>query len=119
MNKFGKLTFFAVLLATASACNQAPDGNQAAEGMNVQPASNEAQPANDVLQDGGEFAATPEPETNSDAPAQPARTMPSESLPEARIDGARRAPPKAPRPQPEPDPHAGHDMGNMANMSHD
>lgn len=26
--------------------------------------------------------------------------------------------PSVPPPQPEPDPHAGHDMGNMANMHH-
>lgn len=110
MNKFGKLTFCAVMLASASGCNRASDDN-------VQ-ALNEAQAVNEVLQNGGELVAPEEPGTNLDA-TQPATNTASEPRPKARADDTRRPPPKATRPQPEPDPHAGHDMGNMANMSHD
>ena len=59
--------------------------------------------------------------TPSEAPAQPGgeeAPLPKNEASSER-DDSRRPPPEAPRPQPEPDPHAGHDMNNMAEMSHD
>lgn len=59
-------------------------------------------------------ADTPEaqPRPRSDEPPQGSRASP--------VDEQRRAPPPtAPRPKAEPDPHAGHDMANMTNMSRD
>jgi hypothetical protein len=50
-------------------------------------------------------------------PAPPSPTPPASTAP-AEAPAAKR--PAAPPPQPrhEPDPHAGHDMSNMANMQH-
>lgn len=53
-----------------------------------------------------------QPRPRTDEPPQGSRASP--------VDEQRRAPPPAPpRPKAEPDPHAGHDMANMTNMSRD
>jgi hypothetical protein len=97
-------------------------GENAAIDQNVLQASQE-----DVLSnDAGNISASAPIEnvdtaTPSEAPESPRgeeAPVPKNESSAERDDGGR-PPPEAPRPQPEPDPHAGHDMNNMAEMSHD
>jgi len=80
---------------------------------------NEAEPVANVFDDANNIATAPEA---SPPAAAPPTVAPDETRPEKAEAPAvppRPTPPARPRPKAEPvDPHAGHDMGNMANMSH-
>ena len=84
--------------------------------MTAQKQTQEANELEQMLQGGG----VPAPATSNDAPAPttPAREPQAKAEPEAKTETET---PKAPAKTPEAppaDPHAGHDMGNMSNMSH-
>lgn len=123
------LTFAAAAVGLASCGEQSPE-NAAVDQNKVQqlgenillddpqnvngpapsaaPTSNASQPSVPIPADPPEA----QPRPRSDEPPQGSRASP--------VDEQRRAPPPAPpRPKAEPDPHAGHDMANMANMSRD
>jgi hypothetical protein len=102
------------ILATAAALSLAACSSG-------QSPNNVAVPANDLEAVANDQSAAPpappEAVTNETAPPQAATAAPQAKA--ERAPEPRRAPaPPRPVPKQEPvDPHAGHDMGNMANMS--
>lgn len=105
--------------ALLAACGGQDDGNNAADAnILVEPLGNGAM--NGVSNTGeaaangtSESAGAAGPEAGSAAPAPqpaPANTAPPEP------SAAKRPSTRPPQPKADPDPHAGHDMGNMANM---
>lgn len=112
-------TIFAAVsaLSVLSACSRGatPENESASGAINDQEsvevnATGPASPPPQETNTGGagepptrSEASQPQPKAGATTPARPDRTPP----------------PMAPRPRPAADPHAGHDMGNMANMSHD
>lgn len=80
---------------------------------------NEAEPMMNVLDDANNTATAPDASPPAAAPPAGAPDETRSEKAEASAAPPRSTPPARPRPKAEPvDPHAGHDMGNMANMSH-
>lgn len=114
MKRIMTILALASLPALAACGQQSADGNASAENINRLGAAEPeaaAMHANEMSPEGNgaDVVATPEP--NTPAPAsregaeQPRKAEPAPARRE------RLAPPPV-------DPHAGHDMGNMANMQH-
>lgn len=115
MKQISQVSVGLVLAAAIAACGQAGNNNASVA------VENELPPAEAPMTNALENAVT-EPQGNALEVAPPSSeraTNPASDNRSGEADDTRRPPPKASRPQPEPDPHAGHDMGNMANMSHD
>ena len=101
----------AAAISGLTACGDSGGGNAAVDHNDVQSAGG------NMLSNDATDIVTPAPVENGDAPV-PAEPQPADDR-SSEADEPRRPPPAAPPLAPEPDPHAGHDMNNMADMSHD
>jgi len=123
------LTFAAAAVGLASCGEQsgenaAADQNnarQAGENILLEDPRNLNAPAPPTAPAGNAKApSVPSPADAPEAQPRPGSDEPPQGIRASPVDEQRRAPPPtAPRSKAEPDPHAGHDMANMTNMSHD
>ena len=98
-----------------------PDGGNEAADANILVQTNETVTSNAVdntAQDQANRATQPSNSGPSatTAPPPPPPPTPVSSTPPPEGPGAKRPSTPPPQPKGEPDPHAGHDIGNMANM---
>ena len=111
------MRFFSVMLATALATPLASCGSENAENLSANVEAGDVDVQNVMPAEPADAnAAAPAPA------AEGAMPVPGSNVQEKQVFRDREPPRPAPQPEPkeEPeDPHAGHDMNNMANMSRD
>ena len=110
---------FALAAALLAGCGAQPQGNEAVEADNLlEPVENlVSNTADDATAAPGNEAPQAAGTPGTSAPAAVPPAPPGSTAPPPPAAGKRPST-RPPQPQAEPDPHAGHDMGNMANMQH-
>ena len=109
MKRIRAILAIAAAISGLTACGDRSDNNAAIDQNNLQSADE------NNLSNGAQDMVPPAQDAGPQAQAEPQTANNRNS----EAEEPRRPPPKAPPLEPEPDPHAGHDMNNFADMSHD